>query len=53
MNSKIILALDKSNLAEAIDIAKKVKNQIYTVKIGLEMWNAFGKEGIKKFNQIG
>ena len=51
--SKIILALDTSNLNEAIDIAKKVKDKIFTVKLGLEFFNANGKEGIKKFNDIG
>jgi len=51
--SKIILALDTSNLNDAIDIAKKIKNKIFTVKLGLEFFNANGKEGIKKFNDIG
>ncbi len=48
----IILALDTANLDEAINITKKIKDKIYTVKLGLEFWNAFGKEGVKKFNQI-
>ena len=51
--SKIILALDTSDLSEAIDIAKKVKDKIFTFKLGLEFFNANGKEGIKKFNEIG
>ena len=51
--SKIILALDTSDLNEAIDIAKKVKDKIFTFKLGLEFFNANGKEGIKKFNEIG
>ena len=51
--SKIILALDTSDLNEAIDIAKKVKDKIFTVKLGLEFFNAHGKEGIRKFNEIG
>ncbi len=51
--NKIILALDTSNLNEAIDITKKVKHKIFTVKLGLEFFNAHGKEGIKKFNEIG
>ena len=50
---KIILALDTSNLNEAINIAKQVKEKIFTVKIGLEFFNAHGKNGIKKFNEIG
>ncbi len=51
--NRIILALDTTNLKEAIDIAKKVKNKIFTIKLGLEFFNAHGKEGVKKFNEIG
>ena len=51
--NRIILALDTSNLEEAIDITKRVKDKIFTVKLGLEFFNAHGKIGIKKFNQIG
>jgi len=50
---KIILALDTTNLEEAISITKKIKNKIFSVKVGLELFNSFGKEGIKKFNEIG
>ena len=51
--NRIILALDTTNLAEAIDITKKVKGKIFTIKLGLEFFNAHGKEGVKKFNEIG
>ena len=51
--NKIILALDTSNLEEAINITKKVKDKIFTVKLGLEFFNAHGKTGIKKFNKMG
>ena len=51
--NRIILALDTTNLDEAIVIAKKVKNKIFTIKLGLEFFNAHGKEGVKKFNEIG
>ena len=51
--SKIILALDTSNLDEAIKITKKIKDKIFTIKLGLEFFNAHGKEGVKKFNEIG
>ena len=51
--NRIILALDTTNLEEAIDITKKVKNKIFTVKLGLEFFNAHGKEGVKKFNELG
>ena len=51
--NRIILALDTTNLDVAIDITKKVKSKIFTIKLGLEFFNAHGKEGVKKFNEIG
>ena len=51
--NKIILALDTPNLNEAINITKRVKNKIFTIKLGLEFFNAHGKDGIRKFNDIG
>ena len=51
--SKIILALDTSNLDEAINITKKIKHKIFTIKLGLEFFNANGKAGVRKFNEIG
>ena len=51
--NRIILALDTTNLEEAIGITKKIKDKIFTIKLGLEFFNAHGKEGIKKFNKIG
>ena len=51
--NKIILALDTTNLDEAINLTKKIKDKIFTIKLGLEFFNAHGKAGIKKFNQIG
>ena len=51
--NKIILALDTTNLEESIKITKKIKDKIFTIKLGLEFFNAHGKEGIKKFNEIG
>ena len=51
--NKIILALDTANLEEAINITKKIKHKIFTVKLGLEFFNAHGKIGIRKFNELG
>ena len=51
--NRTILALDTTNLNEAIDITKKVKSKIFTIKLGLEFFNAHGKNGIKEFNKIG
>ena len=51
--NRTILALDTTNLKEAIAVTKKIKNKIFTVKLGLEFFNAHGKNGIKEFNKIG
>jgi len=51
--NRIILALDTTNLEESINITNKIKDKIFTVKLGLEFFNAHGKEGVKKFNEIG
>jgi orotidine-5'-phosphate decarboxylase len=51
--NKIILALDTTNIEETLSTVKKIKNKIFTVKLGLEFFNAHGKNGIKKFNEIG
>ena len=51
--NKIILALDTNDLNFAIDITKKIKNKIFTIKLGLEFFNAHGKDGVKKFNDLG
>ena len=51
--NKIILALDTTNLDDAINIAKKVKNKVFTIKVGLEFFNAHGKSGVRKLNEIG
>ena len=50
---RIILALDTTNLEEALSITRKVKDKIFTVKLGLEFFNANGKLGVKRFNEIG
>ena len=51
--NKIILALDTPDAHRALEITKKVIDKIFTVKLGLEFFNANGKEGVKKFNNIG
>ena len=51
--NRIILALDTTNLEEAISITQKIKDKIFTVKLGLEFFNAHGKKGVKKINDIG
>ena len=51
--NKIILALDTTDANQALKITKKIIDKIFTVKLGLEFFNANGKEGVKKFNDIG
>ena len=51
--NKIILALDTTDINQALEITKKIKDKIFTVKLGLEFFNANGKNGIQKFNNIG
>ena len=53
MINKIILALDTTDAHQALEITKKIKDKIFTVKLGLEFFNANGKNGIQKFNNIG
>jgi len=51
--NKIILALDTTDLKEAINITSQSKDKIFTVKLGLEFFNAHGKKGVKKINELG
>ena len=51
--NKIIIAMDLTDVEKALEITKKIKNKILTVKLGLEYINSNGKNGIKKFNDIG
>ena len=51
--NKIILALDTTDANQALKITKKIIDKIFTVKLGLEFFNANGKNGIQKFNNIG
>ena len=51
--NKIILALDTTDVHRALETTKKIIDKIFTVKLGLEFFNANGKSGIQKFNNIG
>jgi len=51
--NRIILALDTTNIEEAINITRRIKDKIFTVKLGLEFFNAHGKAGIRQFNEVG
>ena len=51
--NKIILALDTTDTRRALEITKKIVDKIFTIKLGLEIFNANGKSGIQKLNKIG
>ena len=51
--NKIILALDTTDVHQALETTKKIIDKIFTIKLGLEFFNANGKSGIQKFNNIG
>ena len=51
--NKIILALDTTDVHQALETTEKIIDKIFTVKLGLEFFNANGKSGIQKFNNIG
>ena len=51
--NKIILALDTTDVHQALETTKKIIDKIFTVKLGLEFFNANGKSGIQEFNNIG
>ena len=45
--------MDTADANQALEITKKIIDKIFTVKLGLEFFNANGKSGIQKFNNIG
>ena len=51
--NKIILALATTDVHQALETTKKIIDKIFTIKLGLEFFNANGKNGIQKFNNIG
>ena len=51
--NRIILALDTTNLDEAINITKQIKDKVFTFNLGLEFFNSNSKSGIKKLNDHG
>lgn len=53
MTVKIILALDTADINQALEVASKVKDKVFTIKLGLEFFNSNGKNGIQKFNDMG
>ncbi len=53
LRKNIFVALDFNSLDKAIDITKKISDQIAGVKIGTELYAICGMDGLKKFNELG
>ena len=53
MKKNIFVALDFNSLEKALDITKKLKDYIGGVKITNELFAICGKEGLKKFSDLG
>ena len=45
MNNKIIVAIDSDHLNNSIKLVKKIKKEIFAIKIGYEFFFNFGIEG--------
>ena len=53
MKKNIFVALDFNSLEKALDVTKKLKDQIAGIKIGTELYAVCGTEGLKKFKELG
>ena len=53
MKKNIFVALDFNSLEIALDVTKKIKDQIAGVKIGTELYTVCGAEGLEKFKELG
>ena len=53
MKKNIFVALDFNSLEKALDVTKKIKDQIAGIKIGTELYAVCGVEGLKKFKELG
>lgn len=53
MSNPIYLALDVVRINEAVALAKKVRDHIGGVKLGLEFFNAHGAHGVHMVAQLG
>ena len=52
MKKKIFLALDFNALDRALEVTDQTKEYLGGIKIGLELYNAIGLDGIKKFEKF-
>ena len=53
MKKNIFVALDFNSLEKALDVTKKLKDEIAGVKIGTELYAICGTEGLKRFKELG
>jgi len=53
LKKNIFLALDFNSLEKALDVTKKLKDEIAGVKIGTELYAICGTEGLKRFKELG
>ena len=44
----IIVAIDKNSETEAYELSKELRDHIGAIKLGLEYFDTYGPEGIKK-----
>ena len=48
----IIVAIDKNSESEAYDLSKELSGYIGAIKLGLEYFDTYGPEGIKKIREL-
>jgi len=53
LKKNIFVALDFNSLEKALNVTKKLKDQIAGVKIGTELYAICGTEGLKRFKELG
>ena len=51
MNNKIIVAIDSDHLNNSIKLVKKIKKEIFAIKIGYEFFFNFGLNGYKEIQK--
>ena len=52
MKKNIFLALDFNSLDKALDVTNQTKEYLAGIKIGLELYNIIGLEGVKQFEKF-
>ena len=52
MKKNIFVALDTSEIKEALNIVKKIKDYISGIKLGLEFYTKYGRKGVEAFSNF-